>query len=290
MNTERLIEFQVLAQTLHYGAAASRLYISPSVLSRHIQDLENELGIQLFIRSSHSVSLTEAGIAFYRMSKDFADSVWKGAKAARIAGMNLKDTVRIALFLPTMSDRIRNFILWFEEQYPDIRLLVDIATNSEGFGVADYNYITLPSLSVSFPDCFVLENKSYETAYVAYPIDMFPPSKKSISLKELKDMDLFLPGLNLQMDSYTRIGQRVRQATENHIHIIPVTNTETAILNVELKRGITVIPKHRRASLSNHVRSVEISDECGFNTFLMKNKFLDSPAVKLFGEEFAKIL
>ena len=39
MNTERLIEFQVLAQTLHYGAAASRLYISPSVLSRHIQDL-----------------------------------------------------------------------------------------------------------------------------------------------------------------------------------------------------------------------------------------------------------
>ena len=64
MNTDRLFEFRTLAQVLHYGRAAEKLYMAQSVLSRHIQALEKDLGVQLFQRSPHGVTLTTAGAGF----------------------------------------------------------------------------------------------------------------------------------------------------------------------------------------------------------------------------------
>lgn len=61
MNTERLYEFLVLSHVLNYTRAAKALYISQPILTRHIQALEAELVVPLFRRTTHGVTLTEAG-------------------------------------------------------------------------------------------------------------------------------------------------------------------------------------------------------------------------------------
>lgn len=61
MRIERLEEYIVLTETLNYGQAAKRLYVSQSVLSRHISDLEQELGVQLLVRSRQQVEVTPIG-------------------------------------------------------------------------------------------------------------------------------------------------------------------------------------------------------------------------------------
>lgn len=61
MKTEYLYEFSVLAQTLSFSRAAQALFLSQSTLSKHIQRMEEELGAQLLVHSTHAVSLTEAG-------------------------------------------------------------------------------------------------------------------------------------------------------------------------------------------------------------------------------------
>lgn len=61
MNTGWLREFVVLADTCSYSEAAGRLFMGQSSLSKHIKALEQELGVELFERTSRRVKLSAEG-------------------------------------------------------------------------------------------------------------------------------------------------------------------------------------------------------------------------------------
>ena len=62
MNDMQIRCFLEAARCLNFTEAAARLYISQSVLSRHIAALEGELNIQLFLRYKRTVRVTPAGV------------------------------------------------------------------------------------------------------------------------------------------------------------------------------------------------------------------------------------
>ncbi|MBC7384739.1 MAG: LysR family transcriptional regulator [Cryobacterium sp.] len=64
MNLDFIRCFEVLAETLSFSAAAERLNLAQSNVSRQIQLLEKEVGAQLFQRTRHGVSLTSEGQRF----------------------------------------------------------------------------------------------------------------------------------------------------------------------------------------------------------------------------------
>ena len=61
MNLEQIKYFLGLADELHFWRAAEKMFITQSALSRQIQALEQELGVQLFDRNNRNVKLTKAG-------------------------------------------------------------------------------------------------------------------------------------------------------------------------------------------------------------------------------------
>jgi DNA-binding transcriptional LysR family regulator len=82
----QLRAFVTLAETLHFGRAASRLHLSQPPLSRQIMALEKALGVRLVERHSRQVSLTHAGQRFLADARDVLDRLERACRDARRAG------------------------------------------------------------------------------------------------------------------------------------------------------------------------------------------------------------
>ena len=79
MDFRLLRHVTILADTLHFGRASELCHISPSTLSRSIQQVESELGTRLFERDNRHVTLTPQGITFQRYAKETLEQ-WETQK------------------------------------------------------------------------------------------------------------------------------------------------------------------------------------------------------------------
>ncbi|MEO0444365.1 MAG: HTH-type transcriptional activator IlvY, partial [Pseudomonadota bacterium] len=70
MDTRTLQLFLHLSESLHFGRTSQAMHISPSALTRTIQQLESQLDTVLFVRDNRSVSLTRAGGLFQEYAKE----------------------------------------------------------------------------------------------------------------------------------------------------------------------------------------------------------------------------
>lgn len=70
MDLKSLKNFLCLSETLHFGKASQLLHVSPSTLSRTIQQLEEELGCELFLRDNRTVELTSQGVRLQHYARE----------------------------------------------------------------------------------------------------------------------------------------------------------------------------------------------------------------------------
>lgn len=79
--------FLAVAEELHFGRAADRLHMAQSPLSQRVRALERSLGVDLFLRTSRHVELTDAGRQLVGLARGVLDSVDElQAAMAEVAG------------------------------------------------------------------------------------------------------------------------------------------------------------------------------------------------------------
>jgi DNA-binding transcriptional LysR family regulator len=97
MDFRHIRAFIAVADALSVTKAAERLHISQPPLSRHIQQLEQELGLTLFVRHRQGVTLTEAGLRLLDKARAWDAAAQEFQDAARRARVSEGARVRVGI-------------------------------------------------------------------------------------------------------------------------------------------------------------------------------------------------
>lgn len=96
INLNRLTTFVAVVEAGSLTAAAERLGLAKSMVSKHMQLLEQEIGVGLLLRSTRKLSLTEAGRAFYESSRQLLKAAELAVEQARSSSDSPQGTLRVA--------------------------------------------------------------------------------------------------------------------------------------------------------------------------------------------------
>ncbi|MFV3403496.1 LysR family transcriptional regulator [Pseudomonas sp. NY15463] len=94
-STRQLRYFVEIAECGSFSAAAERLYIAQSALSRQIKELETQLGTALFERTARQPRLTAAGQAFLGRARRLLTDLDKAEQLVREVGQGLRGSLRL---------------------------------------------------------------------------------------------------------------------------------------------------------------------------------------------------
>ncbi|MBB3937261.1 LysR family transcriptional regulator [Aureimonas phyllosphaerae] len=140
MNIEDILTFIEVAEAGGVSAAARRLGLSKSIVSRRLLRLEEELGAQLVARTTRGAALTEAGSIFREHASRIGAEIEAARDTIRPAG-DLRGRLRVAMpltfgpthFAPVLADMARRYpLLHIHTVYSD--RFVDLV--AEGFDCA----------------------------------------------------------------------------------------------------------------------------------------------------------
>lgn len=122
MELRHLRYFIAVAEELHFARAAARLHIEQSPLSRAIKDLEYDLGIQLFERTTRSTRLTWPGQVFLGEARRVLSNLEQAKASAKTAATGYRGTLRIALSDGIASPRLVALLAQHREEEPEVKI------------------------------------------------------------------------------------------------------------------------------------------------------------------------
>jgi DNA-binding transcriptional LysR family regulator len=123
--------FVVLAEELHFGRAASKLSITQPPLSSAIKSLEAELQVQLLIRDSKHVELTQAGRAFLEEARQILEQVARASNVARIVAKGMRGRLEIGVTGSLIYRDVPAIVRQFNLEMPDVEVVLREMSSSE---------------------------------------------------------------------------------------------------------------------------------------------------------------
>ncbi|WP_047864383.1 LysR family transcriptional regulator [Rubrobacter aplysinae] len=247
MELRQLRYFVAVAEEMNFGRAARRLRISQPPLSMQIKALERELGVDLFARTTRSVSLTDAGRAFLPRAAEILRSVEESAEVARSAGAGLTGRLTVGFVSSATLSLLPPAVRLFRERFGGVELELKELTSGEqldalyerGIGVG------LARLPLEAPGIRV-EPLLEERLLVALPEGHPLERLDQVPMQEISDLPLvfftrrLVPGLHEHiLELYRSVGA-YPQVVQEAIHL------QTIVGLVASGVGLAILPDSAR--------------------------------------------
>lgn len=129
MELMHLRYFAAVAEELHFGRAAQRLHLAQPALSRQIMNLEEELDVRLFTRSSRKVELTFAGKIFLEDARDILKRADLSLRSMRELSSGTRGVLSLGFNEPAIHTFLSATVRAFTERCPEVKLsLLELET------------------------------------------------------------------------------------------------------------------------------------------------------------------
>lgn len=293
MKINYLREYIVLAKYLNFSLAAEQLYITQPALSRHISFIEEEVGVKLFTRNTHSVQLTAAGKDFLEEIINIVDLYDQAIKRIALSNSGFSEKLRIGFLNYTMGTYISPIIEHFAQQFPNIAIEAfpskasDIIENlfTDKIDVGLFMHVDFANAHhLRLHDTY----KENLIAIVSTKDEL--ATKTSIKLAELKNKN-FIEITDHYEQGYQK---SIRKLCQNHGFIpqstIQVNTLEAAILSVQTEGGIYLLPSSAQTWNLLNIACVNIEDEdCYLFGCIGYKRTNDNPVIPLFVKHYAQL-
>lgn len=245
MELRHLKYFTVIAEDCSFSRAAVRLYVSQPALSRQIKNLEDELGVVLFLRQPDGLKLTEAGVSFLEYAKDILHRSHLAVQTVQARYTNTHKPLVIG-YIPTILQSFLGETLHrFGQAYPQVTIRFQEMPPSEQVKALRDGAIDIAFMGNS-PD--ELEAEFVVQCVKRVPIAAVLPNthrladRESIHLAELADE----PFIGISEETFPRRNDRIRDTCRcagftPKLHLFADSHTSMIAL-VTSGQGVAIMP------------------------------------------------
>ena len=199
MEFRQLRYFVKVAELRSFSEASKALFISQSTLSQQIKQLEEELGVELLVRDSRHVSMSDYGEQYLPYAKQVLKDVdtsterMNDVRQLKIGTLNVGTTYT---FCPLLADTVRDYM----KKYPGIKLKIYCRSMENLMEMLEHGQLDValsykPLQSYDDIDSHILFNSNL---CVIAGKDNPVAKKERIRLAELENLPLVLPAKGLQ--------------------------------------------------------------------------------------------
>ncbi len=192
MDFHHLREFATIAESGSFSKAARQLHVAQPPLSRHIRQLEDELGLKLFVRTASGVQITPEGELLLGQARLVLDDTSALFDLAHRAKEGLASTLRIAM-APGLCEVVNRIRIHLGKHAPELSIEGSDMASSSQYGALRRRTVDIGLLRHVPDDPDIQSEPLFAERFVVMVSEASPLAKRrSLKLKQLADERVLL--------------------------------------------------------------------------------------------------